>query len=112
MRNVNKITLLGNVSSEPEVQTTAGGKLVAKFGLATNYGAGDKKKTQFHRITAWEKTAEIVQQYVHKGDPLYLEGSVEYSQTEGENGTRYWTDIIAREVVLLSQRKSDSPFDE
>jgi single-strand DNA-binding protein len=112
MRNLNKVQLLGNVSSEPEVQTTASGKRVAKFGLATNYGTGDKKRTQFHRVTCWEKTAEVVEQFVHKGDPLLLEGSIEYSTTEADGVTKYWTDIIAREVVLLKPRTSDSPFDE
>jgi single-strand DNA-binding protein len=102
-RSVNKIILIGNIGDEPEFRTTTTGKAVAKFSLATSYGTGDKERTQWHRITAWEKTAEIVNQYVHKGDRLYVEGSVEYSSTTADDGTtKYWTDIVAREVLLLS----------
>jgi single-strand DNA-binding protein len=80
-RSVNKAQILGNVGSEPECKTTASGKFVAHFSVATSYGQGDKERTQWHRIVCWEKTAEIVQQFVHN------------------------TDIIAREVVLLSGKK-------
>jgi single-strand DNA-binding protein len=113
MRTVNRVTLLGHVGSEPECKTTAGGKFIAKFSVATSYGKGDKEKTEWHRITCFEKSAEFVQQYVHKGDAVYVEGAIEYSKTDDENGKpRYWTDIIAREVNIVSSKKSaDSPFD-
>ena len=105
-RSLNKVMLIGNVGNEPEIRTTASGKRVAKLSLATSWGTGDKEKTQWHRLTAWDRTAEIIEQYVHTGDRLYVEGSLEYSQTEDENGKpRYWTDIVVREMLMLSGRE-------
>ena len=107
-RSLNKVMLIGNVGAEPEIRTTAGGKKVAKLSLATSRTYNDRsgqqqEKTEWHRLTAWERLAEIIEQYVHKGDRLYIEGSIEYSQTEDEGGKpRYWTDIVVREMVMLS----------
>jgi single-strand DNA-binding protein len=106
-RSLNKVMLIGNVGTEPDIRTTSGGSKVAKFTLATNRTYNDRsgqkqEKTEWHRITAWERIAELIEQYVHKGDRLYVEGSIEYSQTEDEGGKpRYWTDIIVREMVML-----------
>jgi len=106
-RSLNKVMLIGNVGSDPEIRTVASGTKVAKFSLATsrqwNDRSGQKQeKTEWHRITAWDRTAELIEQYVKKGDRLYIEGSLEYSQTEGDDGKpRYWTDIIVREMVML-----------
>ncbi|HET9438762.1 MAG TPA: single-stranded DNA-binding protein [Longimicrobiales bacterium] len=107
-RSLNKVMLIGNVGNEPEIRTTAGGKRVAKFSVATNRSYTDRsgqqqEKTEWHRCTAWDRIAEIIEQYVHKGDRIYVEGSIEYSQTEDEGGKpRYWTDIVVREMVMLS----------
>lgn len=109
-RSLNKVMLIGNVGSEPEVRTTGGGVKVAKFSLATNRTWNDRsgqkqEKTEWHRITAWDRLADLIEQYVHKGDRLYVEGSIEYSQTEDEGGKpRYWTDIVLREMVMLGSR--------
>lgn len=107
-RSLNKVMLIGNVGSEPEIRTTASGKRVAKLSLATNRSYTDRsgqqqEKTEWHRLTAWDRLADLMEQYVHKGDRLYVEGSIEYSQTEDEHGKpRYWTDIVVREMVMLS----------
>ena len=107
-RSLNKVMLIGNVGSEPEIRTTASGKRVAKFSVATNRRYTDRsgqqqEKTEWHRCTAWDRVAEIIEQYVHKGDRIYVEGSIEYSQTEDESGKpRYWTDIVVRDMVMLS----------
>jgi len=106
-RSLNKVMLIGNVGSEPEIRTTGGGTKMAKFSLATNRQWTDRsgqkqEKTEWHRITAWERIADLIEQYVHKGDRLYVEGSIEYSQTEDDSGKpRYWTDIVIREMVML-----------
>ena len=106
-RSLNKVMLIGNVGQEPEIRTTGGGTKLAKFTLATNRTWTDRnqqrqEKTEWHRITAWDKLADLIEQYVHKGDRLYVEGSIEYSQTDDEQGKpRYFTDIIARELVML-----------
>lgn len=108
-RSLNKVMLIGNVGSEPEIKQTASGTKFAKVSLATNRSYNDRsgqrqEKTEWHRLTFWDRLAEIVEQYVHKGDRLYVEGRIEYSQTEDDKGgTRYWTDIIVREMVLLGQ---------
>jgi single-strand DNA-binding protein len=107
-RSLNKVMLIGNVGNEPEIRTTAGGKRVAKFSVATNRQYTDRsgqqqEKTEWHRCTAWDRTAEIIEQYVHKGVRIYIEGSIEYSQTEDESGKpRYWTDIVVRDMMMLS----------
>lgn len=107
-RSLNKVMLIGNVGAEPEIRTVASGKKVAKLSLATSRQYNDRngqkqEKTEWHRLTAWDRTAEIIEMYVHKGDRLYVEGSIEYSQTEDESGKpRYWTDIVVRDMVMLS----------
>jgi single-strand DNA-binding protein len=106
-RSLNKVLLIGNVGAEPEVKTTGGGTKFAKVSLATNRTYSDRngqqqEKTEWHRLTFWDKLADLVEQYVHKGDRIYVEGRLEYSQTEDQQGQqRYWTDIIVREMVLL-----------
>jgi single-strand DNA-binding protein len=98
--------LIGNVGSEPEIRATSGGARVAKLSLATNRSWSDRsgqqqEKTEWHRLTFFGRLVDIVEQWVKKGDRLYVEGRVEYSQTEGEGGTRYWTDIVVNEMVML-----------
>jgi single-strand DNA-binding protein len=106
-RSLNKVMLIGNVGNDPEIRTTAGGTKLAKFSLATNRTYTDRNqqrqdKTEWHRITAWDRLADLIEQWVHKGDRLYVEGSIEYSQTDDENGKpRYFTDIILRDMVML-----------
>src|SRR5512143_1359070 len=74
-RSLNKVMLIGNVGSEPEVRTTPSGLKVAKVSLATNRKFNDRsgqaqEKTEWHRLTFWDRMAELVDQYVHKGDRL------------------------------------------
>lgn len=106
-RSLNKIMLIGNVGSDPEVRTTSTGTLVAKCSLATNRTYQDRsgqrqEQTEWHRLTFFGRLAEIVEQYVKKGDRLYCEGRIEYSQTQDDQGnTRYWTDIVVNDMVML-----------
>ncbi len=106
-RSLNKVMLIGNVGAEPEVRTTPSGTKLAKVSLATNRQFSDRSgqqqdKTEWHRLTFWDRTADIVERYVHKGDRLYVEGRLEYSQTQDDQGNvKYWTDIIVREMVML-----------
>ena len=106
-RSLNKVLLIGNVGAEPELKTTGSGIRFAKVSLATNRTYNDRsgqkqEKTEWHRLTFWDKLADLVEQYVHKGDRIYVEGRLEYSQTEDQQGQqRYWTDIIVFEMVLL-----------
>jgi single-strand DNA-binding protein len=108
-RSLNKVMLIGNLGSDPEIRTTPSGTKVAKLSLATNRSFQDRtgqtqEKTEWHRLTFFGKLADIVEQYVTKGDRLYVEGRLEYSQTQDDQGnTRYWTDIVVVEMVMLGQ---------
>lgn len=106
-RSLNKVMLIGNVGAEPEVRVTPSGVKVAKVSLATNRTWTDRsgqqqEKTEWHRLNFWDRLADIVEQYVHKGDRLYAEGRIEYSQSEDDKGNvRYFTDIRVLEMVML-----------
>lgn len=129
-RSVNKVTLIGNLGNDPEVRTTAGGGKVATFSLATsrqwNSQSGEKQeKTEWHRCVAWNSQwagggkgtgmglADIVEKYCKKGERVYVEGSIEYSQWKDKEGqTRYTTEIRVRELMLLgSSRGGDFDSD-
>jgi single-strand DNA-binding protein len=106
-RSLNKVMLIGNVGAEPEIRTVGGGTKIAKVSLATNRTFSDRsgqqqEKTEWHRLTFWDRLADLVEQYVRKGDRLYVEGRLEYSTTKDDQGAeRYWTDIVVREMVML-----------
>jgi len=101
---MNKAIQIGNVGKDPETFTTKSGKKVAKFSLATTDGG----ETQWHNIVAWEKTAEIVEQYVKKGMLVAVDGQIKYRSYDDKDGNkRQITEIVASSVELLS--KSDKP---
>ena len=105
-RSLNKVMLIGNVGSAPDVRATSSGGQVAKVSLATSRqwkdGSGQQKeKTEWHRLTFFGRLVDIVHQWVKKGDRLYVEGRVEYSETEKDGQKKYWTDIVVNEMVML-----------
>ena len=106
-RSLNKVMLIGNVGNDPEIRATSSGARVAKLSLATNRSWSDRsgqqqEKTEWHRLTVFGRLVDIVEQWVHKGDRLYVEGRIEYSQTQDDQGgTRYWTDIVVNELLML-----------
>lgn len=111
-RSVNKVIIIGNLGSDPELRTTGGGQQVAQFSVATsrswNNASGEKQeKTEWHRIVAWRKLAEIADRYLKKGDKVYIEGEIQYREYEAKDGTgkRYVTEIEAREMVMLGGRE-------
>lgn len=113
MRGVNRAILIGNCGHDPEIRTTSSGTLIAKVSLATTRTRKNRQgvatdETQWHRLTFFGKLAEIVEEYVGKGDRLYVEGRIEYDQTEDETGhTRYWTDIIVENLTMLGSVKQE-----
>lgn len=115
-RSLNKVMLIGNVGSDPEIRMTPSGSKVAKFSLATNRTYQDRtgqqqERTDWHRLTFFGRLSDIVEQWVNKGDRLYVEGRIEYSQTQDDQGgTRYWTDIVVNEMVMLGSA-SGGPSD-
>ena len=111
-RSVNKVTLLGNVGKDPEIRSTAGGTMVANLTLATSDRQKDAQgnwqdRTEWHNLTAYGKLAEIVRDYVKKGNKLYTEGRLTTrSWDDKESGQkRYKTEILVNELVLLSGRE-------
>ncbi|MFQ5702509.1 MAG: single-stranded DNA-binding protein [Gemmatimonadales bacterium] len=123
-RSLNKVMLIGNLGSDPEVRSTANGTRVATLSVATsrqwNNQAGERQeKTEWHRVVLWNNRssglADIAEKYMKKGDRIYVEGRIEYRTWEDKEGkTRYSTEINAREVIMLgsgraSGAKSGSP---
>ena len=106
-RSLNKVTLIGNAGGDPDVRTTASGGRVAKLSLATSRSFPDRsgqqqERTDWHRLTFFGRLVDVVEQWVKKGDRLFVEGRIEYSQTQDDRGgTRYWTDIIVNEMIML-----------
>lgn len=113
--NVNSATLIGRVTKTPELKVTPGGTPVTKFSLATNHTYkdknGDKKEmAQFHNCVAWGKTAEVINQYVTKGQELYVCGRIEYRSWDKQDGTKgYMTEIIVDQFQFGAKPKTDSP---
>jgi single-strand DNA-binding protein len=110
-RGVNKVILLGNVGKDPEIRTTAGGMTVASFSLATAERAKDQTgnwidKTEWHNLVAFQRTAEIVRDYVKKGTQLYIEGKIQTrSWDDKESGQKkYRTEILVNDLQLLGGR--------
>jgi single-strand DNA-binding protein len=108
---LNKVILIGNLGSDPEVRSVTGGNRVATFSLATsrtwNDASGTKQeKTEWHRCVVWNSKvstlADVVERYVKKGDKLYVEGRIEYRQWQDKDGqTKYSTEINVRELIML-----------
>lgn len=99
---LNNIELIGRVGKDPEIRYTPNNKAVCKFSLATNELGKDK--TTWHNITAWEKTADLCEQYVKKGDLLYVQGRIEYTESNG----KYYTTIVAHTLKFLSSKSENS----
>ena len=112
MFNVNRVTLLGNVTRDPEPHATKTGTPLSTIGFATNRSWKDaqgeiKKEAEFHRLICWSTLAEFVGKTVKKGQPLYVEGRIhtnKWKSPEGKDESR--TEIIVERLVLLSARKT------
>ena len=107
-KSVNKVILIGNLGKDPEVRYTPNGTAVASFSLATNERYKDKEgnwqdRTEWHKITAWQRLAEIAGEYLKKGRTVYIEGRLQTrSWDDKESGQKkYSTEIVANDLVLL-----------
>jgi single-strand DNA-binding protein len=113
-RSLNKVILIGNLGADPEVRSTANGSRVATLSLATsrrwkNQAGEQQEKTEWHRVILWNNRgsslADVAERYCKKGDKIYVEGGIEYRSWQDREGqTRYTTEIIARELIMLSGR--------
>src|SRR3990167_3048379 len=112
-RSLNKVMLIGNLTRDPELRYTPSGTAVCSFSLATNRswtpsdGGERKEETEFHRIVAWNKLAELCSQLLTKGRKVYIEGRLQTRSWETpEGGKRYSTEAVAEDMVILDSRRS------
>jgi single-strand DNA-binding protein len=110
-KSVNKVTLVGNVGKDPEIKFAASGAAVATFSLATSDRTKDQAgtwtdRTEWHNLVAFQRTAEIIRDYVKKGSKLYIEGRIQTRSWEDKDTKekKYRTEIIVNDLVLLSGR--------
>lgn len=112
-RSVNKAILIGNLGRDPEVRSTANGSRVATLSIATsrrwkNQSGEQQEKTEWHRVVLWNNRgtglADLAERYLKKGDRVYIDGRIEYRTWEDREGnTRYSTEIVGRELVMLGK---------
>ncbi len=114
-RGLNKVMLIGNLGKDPEVRYTPSGQAVATFSVATSRRRRDPnggdyiEETEWHRVVAWERLAELASQYLQKGRQVYVEGRLQTRQwTDQQGQQRYTTEIIANDITLLGSR-GDAP---
>ena len=109
-RGVNKVILIGNLGSDPEVRYTPDGVPVANFSLATNESWNDKdgqrqERTEWHRLVLWRRQAEVAQQYLKKGSKIYVEGRLQTRSWDDQSGQkRYTTEIVVNDMQMLDSR--------
>lgn len=115
-RGVNKVILIGNLGNDPEIRYTPTGTAVANLSVATSETWKDKQtgeqqeRTEWHRVVYYNRMAEIVGEYLHKGSKLYVEGQLRNRKWQGRDGQdRYTTEIIGREMQMLDGQGSASP---
>ncbi|MDA0310985.1 MAG: single-stranded DNA-binding protein [Gemmatimonadetes bacterium] len=113
-RSVNKITLIGNVGRDPDIQQTKNGMKVAHFSLATNRRpqAGseeEEERTDWHRLTLWNRQAQFAEEHIRTGDRIYVEGRIEYDACERDGVTIPTAEIQVNSVVMLSSKAGTQP---
>ena len=115
MSSINRVILIGRLGQDPEVKFLDGGNAVCNFSMATSETWKDKQgekqeKTQWHRVVAWGKTAELAGKYLAKGRQVCVEGSIEYREyTDKEGVKKYSTDIKAQSVTFLGGKSESAP---
>jgi single-strand DNA-binding protein len=108
MKSLNKVELIGFVGKDPEIKTI-GDSTVANFNLATSYTYKQNnevvEKTDWHKIQAWGKLAEIVEKYVKKGSRIYIEGSIHTREYEKDGEKKYITEIKMSNLIMLDNKE-------
>lgn len=110
MRSVNKVFLMGHVGQDPKIVSTPGGRVLASLSLATSHYTKDTKMeiVEWHNLVAWDRTAEIIRDYVVKGSPLHIEGQLKTRRWGKDGEKRYTTEIVIREISLLNSKAGDA----
>jgi single-strand DNA-binding protein len=110
MASVNKAILIGNLGADPDLRYTPGGQAVASFSIATterfkNKEGEQQERTEWHNIVCWGRQAEIANEYLKKGSPVYIEGRIQTRSYDDKDGIkRYRTEIVTRQMQLLGGR--------
>ena len=110
-RGVNKVILVGNLGKDPEIKYTASGAAIANLTLATSESWNDKQsgekveKTEWHRVVAFQRLAEIMGGYLRKGSQVYIEGKLQTRKWQDQNGQDRWTtEVVANDMQMLGAR--------
>lgn len=110
-RSVNRVILVGNAGSDPDIQRTASGTTVAHLSLATNRRTREngemQERTDWHRLTFWAAAAETIERYVRRGNRLYVEGRIEYGSYDRDGQSVPTVDVVVQEFVLLDGPAED-----
>ena len=111
MAGINKVILVGNTGKDPEVRHLESGVTVASFSLATSETYKNKSgekitNTEWHNIVVWRGLAKVVENYVKKGSKLYIEGKLTHRKYEKDGQTKYFTEILCRELTMLDSKDS------
>jgi single-strand DNA-binding protein len=115
MRSLNKVTLIGHLGKDPEVQTLETGVKLAKFSMATTEAFKDKsgvrvEQTEWHNIIVWRQLAEIAEKFLRKGSYIYLEGRIRNRTWDDKDGKKnYRTEIVGGTFMMLERKPEGSP---
>ncbi len=118
MSGLNKVTIIGNVGRDPESRFTPGGAQVTSFSVAVGRrykdAAGNtQNETEWFNVVAWNKLAEVCNEYVTKGRKVYIEGRLQTRSWEGTDGAKkYKTEVIATEIACLLDKRSHDDSDD
>ena len=114
-RGLNKVMLIGNLGSDPEMRYTPSGRPVTSFGLATSRSwvtsEGERREaTEWFRVVAWGNLAEICNKYLSKGSRVYVEGRLQTRSWEGQGQKYYRTEVVANEMVILDAKEPEEGY--
>ena len=112
-RSVNRVILVGNAGSDPDVRETPSGRTVAHLSLATDrrfqQNGQEQRKTEWHRLTFWAGAAQTVEKWARKGTRMYVEGRIEYGSYDRDGVAIPTTDVVVQEFVFLDPKPSGEP---
>ena len=109
MANLNRVEIIGNVGKEPEMRFTPAGKAVTSFSVAVNSKYGENESTEWFNIVSWNKLAETCNQFLSKGQQVFVEGRLQTRSWEDNDSQKHYkTEVIANKVLFLGQRKQET----
>ena len=115
---VNKVILVGRLGADPQLKYTPSGKANANFNIATNFTWKDQDgnkqdKTDWHRVVAWGKLAEVMGEWLKKGSYVYIEGKLQTRSYDDSNGVKKWiTEVVASDMEMLGKKSGETGSEE